>query len=386
MEGMKSVRFIGFEVWEVVVPARADILEGTAPRGATFSLNLTWPELSIHVVRGELSNGLIAVGESNRGESADAVGVALHHLLSQDLATSHPMTASIINSQPNGLPLRYPAGSPPSGASLPLLESLWLDAAGKLAGVPAHALLGGAVRDRVPVDFWANRPGPETLRKLVHEAVARGFRGMKLKSDGHGDVVDAITAISRDIPADFSFTIDPMNAWRTLREGGHLLRRLAELPQRILVEDPFDYEAVEDWHQARARYPLAFACHARDEAVLDHALRNNLAEIFNIGGTAFTTRNIAYHLQRHTKDCWLGSALELGILQHLRLHTAACIPNAVLPSDLQGAIVREHSLVTEPMTYENGHAILPNRPGLGVELDHAAVERYAINEWQLSGK
>lgn len=42
--------------------------------------------------------------------------------------------------------------------SYQVMESLWLDAVGKQAGLPAHQLLGGAVRDRVLTDFWANRP------------------------------------------------------------------------------------------------------------------------------------------------------------------------------------------------------------------------------------
>lgn len=67
----------------------------------------------------------------------------------------------------------------------------------------------------------------------------------------------------------------------------------------------------------------------------------------------------------------------MGVLQHLRLHAAACARNCVLASDLCSEWVREHTLVTPRMAYRDAGAVVPQQPGLGIELDHAAVEQYA---------
>jgi L-alanine-DL-glutamate epimerase-like enolase superfamily enzyme len=44
---------------------------------------------------------------------------------------------------------------------------------------------------------------------------------------------------------------------------------------------------------------------------------------------------------------------------------------------MQSEWVREHTLITPRMAYADAHALVPDRPGLGIALDHAAVQRYA---------
>ena len=53
-------------------------------------------------------------------------------------------------------------------------------------------------------------------------------------------------------------------------------------------------------------------------------------------------------------------------------------------SDLCGNFVHEHSLLKEPLV-QDGYAIVPTGPGLGVELDEEAVARYAISAQQWPG-
>lgn len=217
-----------------------------------------------------------------------------------------------------------------------LAESLWLDAVGKASGLPAHQLLGGAVRDRVPVDFWANRPPARVLADLVAEAAGKGLRGMKLKSDAAGDTAQALVALAHDVPAGFHFTIDPMCAWRTLRESRPLFEQSAGLPFEVQVEDPFAYLMVEDWRQARALGHTTIICHARDEHVLRLALREQMADALNLGGGgAYAFLHMAAVAEFASKDCWQGSALELGVLQHL--HLRAQLPAAQRSAKRVGA-------------------------------------------------
>ena len=68
----------------------------------------------------------------------------------------------------------------------------------------------------------------------------------------------------------------------------------------------------------------------------------------------------------------------------MRLHASACARNCVLPSDLQSEWVREHTLVTTPMSYADGYALLPTSPGLGVELDYAAIQPYVTAQFDVA--
>jgi muconate cycloisomerase len=67
----------------------------------------------------------------------------------------------------------------------------------------------------------------------------------------------------------------------------------------------------------------------------------------------------------------------LGILDAAMLHSCAASPNCTLPSDLL-SYQRVDDLIVKPIEIRDSYAIVPDRPGLGVDLDEDAVRR-----WQL---
>lgn len=75
------------------------------------------------------------------------------------------------------------------------------------------------------------------------------------------------------MPAGFRVTIDPMTAWRSLRESARLFDALAKLNCDIQIEDPFPYQSIEDWQRARRYSPITIICHPRGEVNLRLALR-----------------------------------------------------------------------------------------------------------------
>lgn len=381
-----SFSFEQFKVWQVVVPARGDVISAPSSPGLMVRDAGLWPQMSIHLVEGITSAGFTAVGECGRGTSRRVVEETLSDLLGLDLLKTTPATVWKGPANAAGLPRTYPYWSweIDSGKSYSLVESLWLDAVGRLVGMPVHQLLGGAIRNRVPVDFWINRPDAATMVRLIHEAASMGLKGVKMKSSAHGDTARALLAAAADLPDEFHLTIDPMCAWRSLRETAGLLNELAQLPQDIQIEDPFPYTAIDDWLAARQISTLTVACHARTEEILRQSLREGMADTYNLGrGSVSDFLRLSHVTEFVDKDCWQGSSLELGVLQHLRLHASACARNCLLPSDLQSEWVREHTLVTPRMAYENGCAIVPDAPGLGVELDYAALERYCTAKFEL---
>lgn len=370
-----TLTFVKFRVWEVVVPARQDIISA-AHSGVVYRGSVSWPEMPIHLVEGVTSAGFTAVGECDRGASRASVETTLRGLLGLNLLTTSPATVWMDLGE---LPQSYPFWSWEMAGerSYQMMESLWLDAIGKAVGLPVHQLFGGAVRKAVLTDFWANRPPAATLLALIREAKERGLYGIKIKSNSSGDTARALVEIAPDLPADFRITLDPMNSWRSLRESARWFEQLAKLPLNIQIEDPFPYLVVEDWRQVRQFKPLTIICHARSEEIFRQSLKLELADAYNLGGASgYGFLQAAHVAEFYGKDCWQGSSLELGVYQHVRLHAAACARNCLLASDLQSEWVREHTLVTPRMSYADGHALVPDRPGIGVELDHAALPRY----------
>ncbi len=370
-----TLTFEKFRVWEVVVPARADILLAPS-HGSVYTGSTSWPDMPIYLVEGVTSAGFTALGESDRGTSRAVVEATLRDLLRRNLLAFSPATVWMGAGE---VPQSYPffSWTMAGERSYQVMESLWLDAVGKQAGLPAHQLLGGAVRDRVLTDFWANRPPTAVLAALIHEAKARGLHGIKIKSDSTGDTARALVEMAADIPANFRVTIDPMKSWRSLRESGRWIAALSKLPCTIQLEDPFPYGVVEDWRRVRQFEGLTIVCHTYSDEIFRMALREQIADAYNLGGDSlYDFLRLAHIAEFFSKDCWQGSSLELGVYQHARLHVAACARNCLLPSDLQSEWVREHTLVTPRMAYQDGHAIVPDRPGLGIELDHDAVGHY----------
>ncbi len=383
----QPVTFEKFRVWEVVVPARQDIVASPADPGVMYKDHGKWPQMPIHLIEGVTGQGVVAVGESGRGTTRAVVEATLHDLLGRDLRAVTPATIWQGPANATGLPRSYSYWSweLAAGKSMSVVESLWLDAIGKTVGMPAHQLLGGATRDRVPVDFWINRPDATTMAKLIAEAAELGLHGVKMKSSARGDTVQALLSIAADIPADFHVTLDPMCAWRSLRECSRQLEQLAQLPLDIQIEDPFPYTVIDDWRAARQITPLTIACHTRTEDVLQLAMREEMADTYNLGrSSVYDFLRLSHVTEFVGKDCWQGSSLELGVLQHMRLHASACARNCLLPSDLQSEWAREHTLVTPRMQYAEGHALLPDRPGLGVALDHAALAEYMVSHFELT--
>ena len=384
---MSSLTFTKFRVWQVVVPARTDIIAAPQTTGALYRDNLRWPDIPVHLIEAETAAGFTAVGEADRSTSQAAVENTLAELLGQDLLTISPATVWMGPRTDEGLPMSYPIWSWQRAGerSYFALESLWYDAVGKAVGLPAHRLMGGAVREVVPADFWANRPSGPVLAKLIAEARDRGLRGIKTKCDGTGDTVHALLEIAADVPHDFRVTIDPMYAWRSLRESARLFEALARLNFAIQIEDPFPVTMEDDWRRSREIGPMTIICHPRRADLFRHALRENLADAYNLGGgSGVEFQHTSTVAEFFSKDCWHGSSIEMGVLQALRLHAAATAANCLLASDLCSEWVREHTLVTPRMEYRDAGAVVPQTPGLGVSLDHAAVQKYTKHYFEIA--
>jgi L-alanine-DL-glutamate epimerase-like enolase superfamily enzyme len=109
-------------------------------------------------------------------------------------------------------------------------------------------------------------------------------------------------------------------------------------------------------------------------------LREKCADGFNFNGPMFGFVRLAEIAALDGLPCWHGSEVDLGILEASALHACAAAPNCTLPSDIFGELVRVDDLITEPLKFEQGCAIVPQKPGLGVELDHSVLQRFKAGE------
>jgi muconate cycloisomerase len=106
------------------------------------------------------------------------------------------------------------------------------------------------------------------------------------------------------------------------------------------------------------------------------ALRANAVDGFNFNGSASEFQRFAHLASLAGLSCWHGSEVDLGILEARYVHSAAAAESCVWPSDIFGRLIRSHDLLRKPLQINPPHAILPEGPGLGVELDPSALEHF----------
>jgi L-alanine-DL-glutamate epimerase-like enolase superfamily enzyme len=76
--------------------------------------------------------------------------------------------------------------------------------------------------------------------------------------------------------------------------------------------------------------------------------------------------------------CAMGSGLESTVAATAAIHVASAVSNLCYPVDTLGPLWFAEEIVKEPPQFARGYAIPPDKPGLGIELDDAQVERLRL--------
>ena len=268
------------------------------------------------------------------------------------------------------------------------------DAIGKMFGISVAELIGGRLRDRVPVYasggyFTAEDDQDRALARQLEAAAPRGFGAYKIKI-GRSPREDARrVALARQIIGpDAVLTVDTNGNYT---EDGVL--------DSMRLTEPFDihwYEeplAPQDWAgyaRLAARAPIRLAAGEAHYQVFDfrRLIDNRLVSVLQpdltlCGGFA-VARLIgmlcaAEHL-RLSPHVW-GSGVGLAAAAHFLAALPSYPHNEHVPwpplleYDV-GDNALQAGLFTEPLRYADGMLEVPTGPGLGITLDLAAVRRF----------
>src|SRR5207248_1470223 len=130
------------------------------------------------------------------------------------------------------------------------------DLAGRLAGLPVHALLGGKLRDRVPLTYALSIDAPDAMARTA--ASSPECSSFKVKIAGEvGPDTERVRAVAAARP-DADLWLDANQSYSPPRLA-QLLAALHELPRLFCIEQPV---RSVDWfglRQARERSPLPLA-------------------------------------------------------------------------------------------------------------------------------
>lgn len=378
------MKLIRIEVREVLVPVQAGRV--ISPEYGPPIFDAT-PKL---LIEAHTDNGLIGLGEAYRGTSEGALRSAAAQLAGvklEDVCFQEPPLTDFSQNDMFGhdhpaRPNRYHERSFNSSDHLALHTAL-LDLVGKQAGLPVHALFGGAYRKQVRADIWQARMTPEDSARACRAAQAMGYLGMKCKCALEDDVVARAEAIKEACGADFKVTFDPNQRFYRYGEAMPMLKRLAAVGNVACVEDPFAKDNLEAYRRLRGHGLFPVALHLSYGPAMFEAIRAQACDYMNLGSLPWDILHGSATCWAAGIPSWHGSGVDLGIAEALYLHTAAAGKSMTLPSDIFGRAIREHNLITNPLTAVKGYIAVPEGPGLGVELDGNAVEKYTVRKFTI---
>jgi muconate cycloisomerase len=257
------------------------------------------------------------------------------------------------------------------------------DAWARSIGVPVHTLLGGLARTSVPVT-WAL--GTESAGEVIDEArekldagLHRSFK-LKMGAQEPADDVARIVEVAGKLAADASVRVDVNARWDRFTSL-RWLPRLAEAGID-LVEQPVPAAEVEWLAEINAALPIPVMADESLRTPSDalRLVRIRAADVFSLkttkSGGLRATRAIAEIAAAAGVPCHGGTAIEGPVGTAASLHLACATPGVTYGSELFGPLLMRDGLLTEPLRYAGGELHLPEGPGLGVELDPAAVARF----------
>ena len=177
---------------------------------------------------------------------------------------------------------------------------------------------------------------------------------------------------------DYAIIVDPNMTFETLQATLRIADRLERYNIQAF-EDPFP--RLPGWHQYRdfrRHSTIPLAPHIADPQLIMSAIRAEAADMFNTAGEVERAKGNAAIAEAAGMPVWLQVVgLGLGVSGAYGTHVHSVIPNATIPSDSLH-FTRENDLISGALTPKNGLVKVPDTPGLGVELDMDAVEKYRV--------
>jgi glucarate dehydratase len=295
------------------------------------------------------------------------------------------------------------------------IEAALLDLLGQFLGVPVAALLGeGQQRDAVEMlgylfyigdrtktslpylapdatvegrSWFRLRHEPamtvETVVRLAEAAEAQyGFNDFKLKGGVlSGDAeIEAVTALAQRFPK-ARITLDPNGAW-SLAEAIRLCRGRGDV--LAYAEDPCGAEGGYSGREVMAEFrratglPTATNMIATDWRQLGHAIQLHAVDI-PLADPHFWTMQGAVRVAQICHEWGLTwgshSNNHFDISLAMFTHAAAAAPGRITAIDTHWIWQDGQHLTRDPLKIVGGMVKVPERPGLGVEVDLAALER-----------
>jgi galactarate dehydratase (D-threo-forming) len=267
------------------------------------------------------------------------------------------------------------------------IEMAALDIRGKALDIPVYQLLGGAYRKKIRVCYPIfgcpdQRAAEENVERVGRIMDAHGFDLFRFYPGRYVEGAAMFLKGVRDTYGDrVKFKSLDLSGGYEPDDAIEVINRFKEYGF-MLSESPC--QSIEGKAKVRQAVDLPISEHTGGFSHAMELANAGAVDIFNI---AVVSHGIRHAMKIFALAEALGIKMLIGTTQELSIGTAAqahlgaAVPNLEFPSDPAGGRLYLKDVVTERVQYENGYLIVPEGPGLGMEIDQEKLNEVRVTEW-----
>ncbi|MBI4553066.1 MAG: enolase [Candidatus Latescibacteria bacterium] len=260
------------------------------------------------------------------------------------------------------------------------LQMALFDVVGKALGAPCYRLMGPKVRDWAPISWWSIDADPDDWAEEANEAVEKGYTSFKIKQRPWWDIFAQVEAIKWVVPPHFKLDLDANGTMQNAAAAMPIMQRLASYDIVAMFESPIPQHDILGNRQLRRVIARPIAMHFGSPPYIT-AVREEVCDGFVIcAGKSLVMRQGLLSAEANM-PFWL-QLVGNGLTTTWAAHLGAVLSHATWPA-ITCINLYSHQLLTRPIQVVGGYNRVPEEPGLGVEVDEDAVERYRIPDGQV---
>ncbi len=278
--------------------------------------------------------------------------------------------------------------------------ALW-DIRGKALGLPCWQFLGGARKTHIQ-PYASLLPAGHTAKEYRESLVAKarearriGFRAAKMEvcvkgpyahnklREGDDAIVEIVAACREAVGPDFAMMVDVCYCWPSAKEALRVIRQL-EPYDLFFLETPLQLDDLDGYAFLHDHSGIRIAAgelqNTRFE-FLDLMDRGKVdvaqPDVGRVGGLTEARRVCDLAAERGrliVPHCWK-TGIGIAASAHLSAATAHCPYIEFLPAQLSESALRRE-LVRDELQMTDGVIPLPQKPGLGIELNYDAMKKF----------
>ena len=266
-------------------------------------------------------------------------------------------------------------------------NAIW-DIMGKATGLPCYKLLGGNYRTEIPAYISILMPEtPGEVRALIEHHMKEGYCGIKFGWGGLGKDpkkdLELVKTAREALGPDKVLMIDIAMAWTDYKVA---LKACKEFEKHDVfwVEEPFRVEREADFVRLRDKVDLNIATGEEfftfDEFqryIDDGACDIVQPDISRCGGLTVARKIRDYAFAKGIRV--VPHNFKSGLLLSATMQFIATVPNALFLEYCGQETVLSRNLVREPISAVNGIVQIPDKPGMGFELDWDTINKYRVD-------